>query len=617
MRVHKSRMLILSLVVLLISATPLSAYTPSPSTMGPIHLKGLGQGDLSGQALGASGLALDSDLAVALPASPVTGTLTQGDFDLFRIDVNPGQRLEFELTRGPGTEAVFDLFLFSPGLTMLPDATAVAHATEGGYPKIIRYDIPAGLGGSYFIEVNAFSGSGAYQLKWRLRPASENARVDISSAATKAVPVTFSTDIADVWGANGVFRIVLPGNRRVLIDLAGPASSDFDVYLYSPGTSSILPNTVVPAAWSNGPNSNERIIFDTPPGLAQVWHLEVLRFNGSGRADLSIDIGEIPAHPSATRVFGVDRFATAAELSRRAYPAGSRTALLTSGRDFPDGLAASSLAGALGAPILLTNPAALPAATATELQRLGVSKVYIIGGTGPVSPAVVAALRARFPALVIERIHGANRYATAAAVANKVRQVTGVRPTTLFLASGESFPDALSLSAPAFLTKTPIILTPRATLHPSSLEVIRSLRPAGGSMDVYVAGGVGAVSASAADAAVAAAGGSMTRAAGINRYETSLIIAENSNEFRWTQLAKVSIASGANFPDALASAPFSGAHEGPLLLTQPTVLSTQVRQYLLSLNFAVNECFVVGGTGAISELTMNSLRAALPTAPLR
>lgn len=618
MRIHKSRLLIVAISALLISTTPLHAYTPSPTTVNPVLLKGLGQTEHTATlAPNVSGLALDSTAATPLPPSPASGTLVAGGFDLYRIEVTPGQRLELELTPGPGSNAVFDLYLYSPGLTMLPDAIAVAHATEGGYPKKIAYDIPSGLGGTYFIEVNAFAGAGDYRLKWNLLPATANARVDIPSALPLPAPSTISTDIPNVWGANKVFRITLPANRRVEIGLAGPSDSDFDLYLYAPGTTSLRPLTVVPQEFSNGPTSNESIILDTPAGTSQVWHLEVLRFNGYGRADITVDIDPVPAPPSATRVAGADRFATAAELSRRAYPAGSRTALLTSGRDFPDGLAAASLAGALNAPVLLTEPSILPVATANELARLRVTKVYIIGGSGPVSPAVVTALRARFPQLVIERIHGANRYATAAEVAHKVRQVTGVRPRTIFLASGETFPDALSLSGPAFLTRTPIILTPRAALHPASAEAIRSLRPVGGRMDVYVAGGVGAVSASAADAALFAAGGSMSRAAGINRFETSLIIAEDSVAAGWTQPRNLSIASGATFPDALASAALSGAHGGPLLLTQPNFLSTQVGDYLRSFDFAINHSFVVGGTGAIGVTTWNTLIGMLPPTPLR
>ncbi len=619
MRIYWSRLFLITVVVLLAAGAPLHAYSSSPPVMSPIHLKGLGQADHSRvPAPGASGLALDSSFAKPLPPSPALGNLPADRFDLYSIEVTPGQRIQLALTPDPGTTAVFDLYLFSPGLTMLPDAMAVAHATNGGYPRTITYDIPAGLGGTYFIEVNAFSGSGNYQLTWRVLQATVNARVDISSAVTLPVPGKTSTDIAAVWGANKVFRITLPANRRVKIALAGPENSDFDLYLYSPSTTSLLPNSVIPPEFSNGPNSNEAIIFDTGPASGpQVWHLEVLRFKGSGMADLSIGIVDIPAAPFAIRVAGIDRFATAAAISRRTYTAGSRTALLTSGRDFPDGLAAASLAGALNAPILLTEPSSLPPATAAELQRLLVTKVYIVGGTSPVSPAVVAALRARFPGIVIERIHGVDRYATAAAVADKVRQVTGQRPKTIFLASGETFPDALSLSAPAFLTRTPILLTPPAALHPASLNAIRSLKPPGGSMDLYVAGGVDAVSPAAAEAAASAAGGSMSRAAGINRFATSLIVADDSFDAGWTERRGLSIASGATFPDALASAPMSGTFRGPLLLTQPTVLTIQVRQYLKSFDFTVNERIVIGGVGAISESTMNTLKTTLPTGPLR
>lgn len=60
---------------------------------------------------------------------------------------------------------------------------------------------------------------------------------------------------------------------------------------------------------------------------------------------------------SITRISGSTRYETMAMVSQTALPsAASGAAVVASGNSFPDALAASSLAGYLNAPILLTDP---------------------------------------------------------------------------------------------------------------------------------------------------------------------------------------------------------------------------------------------------------------------
>ena len=598
----------ISLIVALI--VPFSAFGTSSYSPSPIYLKGLGVSSLSRPSVAA--LSTDADQAVNLPTSPVMADIAaEGDWDLYKVPLSQGQRLEISIT-GPAASA-FDLYLYSPAFENFNDVTAVAHASEGGYPRTITYDVPAALGGMYFIEVNAFSGSGTYELSWRVREPAENMRIDVGAATPAAIPMERDITLEDKWGSNRLFAITLPANRRVQVDLSGPADADFDVYLYAPGTGSILPQNVSPKAWSNRPTSNESFIFDVPAGVSRTYFLEVLRFRGAGSARLEVIHYPIPVAPSATRIWGVDRFATAAEISQRTYPAGSATAVLVNGREFPDGLAASSLAGALNAPILLTELRSLPASTLTEMRRLRVSKVFIAGGTGAVSDAVLASLRAGIPGVAIERIPGRDRYDTAARIAEKVRTLTGQRPGRVFLASGETFPDALSLSPIAFATREPIILTRRAILPPASLAAIKNLRPPGGAMDVLIAGGTGAVDLVPARAAAAAAGGSVLRKYGESRYATSLKIAEFFIEGREGPY-QLTLASGVTFPDALAGASLAGVRQGPLLLTRPLALSQQARDHFRSFGFLMNQCWVLGGTGAISPSVFNEVASEVARA---
>ena len=117
---------------------------------------------------------------------------------------------------------------------------------------------------------------------------------------------------------------------------------------------------------------------------------------------------------SITRISGSTRYETMAMVSQTAFPsAASKAAVVASGSSFPDALAASSLAGHLNAPILLTDPKTLSNATANELDRLDADTIYIIGGTNAVSNNAEKAIQASRPSATIRRLAGNTRFDTA------------------------------------------------------------------------------------------------------------------------------------------------------------------------------------------------------------
>ena len=92
--------------------------------------------------------------------------------------------------------------------------------------------------------------------------------------------------------------------------------------------------------------------------------------------------------PSVVRVAGDDRFATAAETSRRTFSPGVPVVFVATGTNFPDALSGGPMGGDLGGPVLITRPDTLPTTTADELTRLAPGKVVVLGGTAAVSDAV-------------------------------------------------------------------------------------------------------------------------------------------------------------------------------------------------------------------------------------
>ena len=138
-----------------------------------------------------------------------------------------------------------------------------------------------------------------------------------------------------------------------------------------------------------------RISSATANELARLRPLRIVVLGGAGVVSEHVrnTAGGYAVTGSATRLAGADRFATSVEISRSAYgSAGSDTVFVATGTNFPDGLAGGAAAALVPGPILLVSPNRLPASIAGELQRLNPDRVYVIGGAGAVSDAVVNAM---------------------------------------------------------------------------------------------------------------------------------------------------------------------------------------------------------------------------------
>ncbi len=295
------------------------------------------------------------------------------------------------------------------------------------------------------------------------------------------------------------------------------------------------------------------------------------------------------------RVAGADRYETALEASRDFEKAS--IAVLATGANWPDALGGTALAGAVRGPLLLTRPNELPAAVRDELRRLGVARVYILGGTGAVSNTVQSALWDM--GLVVERLGGADRYATGKLVADKAIEILGASYTgDALVATGTNFPDATGGSALAAALGRPILL-----VRPTGEVYV----PAA-TRRVTILGGTGAVSAQVEVALQRQLGaGNVVRAGGADRYETAAKIAEVgvAAGMTWDGLG---VATGADFPDALSGGAMLGAHNSVLLLTRPTVLSAEAEARLVDNADDIDRVHIFGGTGAVSLEAEDAVR---------
>ncbi|MFP5335925.1 MAG: cell wall-binding repeat-containing protein, partial [Actinomycetes bacterium] len=145
-----------------------------------------------------------------------------------------------------------------------------------------------------------------------------------------------------------------------------------------------------------------------------------------------------PEPAPVLRYAGESRYTTAAAIAQESFPAPVESVFLASGTTYPDALSGGPAAARNGAPVLLTRPGDLPAETAAELDRLQPRVVYVLGGPGAVSDEVVAQAQQHAP--TVTRLAGSNRYVTGTAISRQFWSQAG----TVYLASGETYPDALS-----------------------------------------------------------------------------------------------------------------------------------------------------------------------------
>lgn len=267
------------------------------------------------------------------------------------------------------------------------------------------------------------------------------------------------------------------------------------------------------------------------------------------------------------RTGGRDRYETAALLAEGHAPGGP--VLVTTGATWPDAVSAAARAGSVGAPVLLTRQGDLPAATREALGRLRPSSITVVGGSGVVSEAVLSALRG-YTSGSVTRVAGPDRYATSAAVA----RLAGTDVPMVYVATGTNYPDALAAAARAGHEDAPVLLTRTDSLPADVASALTALRPRA----VTVMGQTDVLGAAVADRIRDLTGAPVTRVAGPDRYATAAVLTQRYP----AAVDRVYVATGSDFPDALAAAARAGHEAAPLVLVRkdavPAATATALRR---------------------------------------
>lgn len=402
---------------------------------------------------------------------------SQTDVLDWRNDVNDGYYVDLvagdqiRLVSNPTQD--LDLNLWGPDPTSIWGSELFAQYDWGTGTDEITYLVPPGGDGRYYVEVFASVFSGTYTLT------SSITRPNVPRVSGENRYLTSTASSKSTWASS---------DAVVLATGLDPADA-----LAASGVAGVLdaPVILVPS-------------YDKITSLLAVyWEIERLDctdayiVGGDAAVDPRIELDLEDLGCNVIRLSGANRYLTALDVAEEmASMTPTDTAFVVRGDDYADALAVSPYAFSQGAPVLLTKPGELYAATAGFIEAHDITNVVVAGGEVAVSSAVVAQLEAlNGGATNVVRRSGATRYATAKAVADYAIDDMGWGSWDFIgTATGQSFPDALSGGAVCGRRGGALLLTKSLSLREEVADSVADNDPE----MVMIFGGTAAVSSGVA-----------------------------------------------------------------------------------------------------------------------
>lgn len=247
------------------------------------------------------------------------------------------------------------------------------------------------------------------------------------------------------------------------------------------------------------------------------------------------------------------------------------------------------------------------AALRRALARLTLALLVLVSAQ---LPAVASAAPAGVPGEAAlphpVRLGGVDRYDQSVRASQAAAHASA---DTVYIASGERFPDALSAASVAAIARAPLLLTPKDSLPDVVRAEVARLSPA----TVVVVGGEQAISEMVASQLSRAASGiTVVRVGGADRYAVSraLVLDPTVGVPSATQII---VATGAGFPDALSSVPPSAHLTAPVVLVDGAEAAPTPAERSLLRELRLTGAFIVGGTSAIDPRLEREISATVPT----
>lgn len=291
----------------------------------------------------------------------------------------------------------------------------------------------------------------------------------------------------------GVFRLSGANRFETAAAVAAHHHPDgADTVFVATGTN--FPDALAGAVAAASAGSPLLLVSSIPPAtataLGDLDPTDIIVLGGEAAVDAATatDLG---AYGAVTRLSGSNRYDTAVAISQWAYPTdGTADAVvIATGTNFPDALAAASLATQVNGPVLLSPTGNLPQNVSDEIERLDPATIYIIGGTAAISTAVADQLATL---ATTTRLSGTNRYNTAIAIS---QEAFPAGAEIVYVAVGTNFPDALAGAPQAAAAGAPVLLTPTDSLPAAVATEITRLGP----VQIIVLGGTSVISPNVAN----------------------------------------------------------------------------------------------------------------------
>lgn len=301
-----------------------------------------------------------------------------------------------------------------------------------------------------------------------------------------------------------------------------------------------------------------------------------------------------PTQKVVERVWGDNRIETSIAIAEKAKgSAKHNSVILAVASDFPDALTGGVLGKKYNAPIILVNKTSSNSKLSLDYVVNNVEKngtVILLGSTGVVDDSIYNYLVSN-GFKNIKRLGGSDRYATNIAIVNDLNPAKG---TPIVVAYSLDFPDALSISPVATKNGYPIFIS-RKDMDKQTLEAIRNIQP----NKIYIVGSSGVIS-STTENMLKGITNNIVRLGGLDRYETSVSIAEYFN----TNSKGVAIANAMDFPDALSGSYLAYKNDSSILVVNP--YNTELQRNFIGKNNKSN-IFILGGPGAVTDSTVEKL----------
>lgn len=347
-----------------------------------------------------------------------------------------------------------------------------------------------------------------------------------------------------------------------------------------------------------------RAIDVTGGNIAAGTAVQLYGWNGTAAQSWKTSVAE-SKRGGLSRLAGATRYETADAIAATGFKQ-SDWVVIASGESFPDALSASALAGALDAPVLLSRPDAVSDALAARIKALGAKRAVLVGSESVLSSSLASQVKDLVSEHEVRRLGGANRYDTSLSVLRDAPGKLGFEKwsDTVIVASGEGPYDALSASPVAYRLQAPVVLTGTDGLDK---DMVKELRAAGFKSALLIGGeNVMPVKVESQLKSL-----SLTRLAGANRYDTSAEVVDYALRKKILKADGVVLASGENYPDALAGGALAGSTGNVLALVNGADARSVALAAAAQSDGNTTIAYVLGGTRVFGQWTAERIAAKL------